>query len=264
MPALLAGRRVRVRGSLGIVGCKSGHLQRPEERGRVTPAEELYVDVGAEGADEVARMGIAVGDPIAYYSPLLTLGNPYRVTGKSIDNRIGCTVLLELFAALRGEELDGSLEAVIAVQEEVGMRGAQVAGYGVDADYAIVVDTFMAGDTPDVDYYRQLPAAIGKGPVLLTASSAHIGHPAVNRYLRQAAERAGVPLQPCTIVGSAFTDAGALHLSRHGIPTAGLGLARRYSHSPVCLLDLRDAVGAVQVLSQFVRDMGTHRDLGFI
>jgi len=264
LPAILVGRRVRVQAHVGVIGVKSGHLQRQEERDRVLPTDELYVDVGAESAEEVARMGIGVGSPIAYESPLLPFTNENRVCGKSIDNRIGCAVLLELFARLRGRDVPGTVEAVIAVQEEIGLRGAQVAGYRVEADYAVVVDTFMAGDTPDVDYYRELPAAIGRGPVLLVANSAHIGHPAVNRYLRRAADRAGVNLQPCTIVGKAATDAGALHLTKRGIPTAGLGLARRYSHTPVCTLDLRDAVDAVRVLEQFVRDMDTHEDLGFL
>lgn len=264
VPALLVGRRIRVRGHLGIIGVRSGHLQRPEEIGRVQPIGDLFIDVGAESADDVAAMGIAIGDPVAYDSPLLPMTNPHRVTGKAIDNRIGCAILLEVFAALREETPAGAVQAVIATQEEIGMRGAQVAGHRVEADYAIVVDTFMSGDTPDVDYYRELPAGIGRGPVLLTANSAHIGHPAVNRYLRAAAGRAGVTLQPCTIVGKAATDAGTLHLGKGGLPTAGLGLARRYSHSPVCLLDLRDAAGAVATLVQFVRDMGEHTGLGFL
>ena len=264
LPGMLVGRRVHVRGHLGIIGVKSGHLQTHDEQNRVLPTDQLYIDVGADSADEVAQMGIGVGDPVAYESPLKAFTNSDRVCGKSIDNRIGCAVLLELFRRLRGVPLAGTLLGVVCVQEEVGLRGAQVAAYRAQPDYAVVVDTFMAGDTPDVDFHRELPAAIGRGPVLLLANSAHIGHPAVNRYLRIAAERAGVPLQPCTIVGKAGTDSGTIHLSREGVPTAGLGLARRYSHTPVCTLDLNDAVGAVRVLEQFVRDMGEHTDLGFV
>jgi len=246
-----------------VIGVKSGHLQRPSERERVLPSDELYIDVGAQSAEQVAEMGIAVGDPVAYYSPLISLHGE-RVSGKAIDNRIGCAVLLALFQQLKGVPLEGTLYGVVCVQEEISLRGAQVAAYHARPDYAVVVDTFMAGDTPDVDYYQELPARLGQGPVLLLANSAHIGHPAVNRYLRQAAEHCGVPLQPCTIVGKAATDSGTIHLSREGIPTAGLGLARRYSHTPVCVLDLNDAVGTVQVLEQFVREMGSHRELGFL
>ena len=264
VPSMLVGRRVRVRGHLGIIGVKSGHLQTPEEQRTVPSVGELYIDLGVDSAEEVARLGVAPGDPVAYYAPLERLGDTDRVTGKAIDNRIGCAILLDLFKGLQGVDLAGTVHATICVQEEVGLRGAGVAAYRLQPDYALVVDTFMAGGTPDVDYYRALPARIGEGPVLLLANSAHIGHPAVQRHLRAAAERAGVALQLSTIVGGAETDAGAIHRSRGGVPTAGLALARRYSHTPVCVLDLRDAVGAVRVLDRFVRDMGEHGELGFL
>ena len=189
--------------------------------------------------------------------------NPDRVCGKAIDNRIGCAVVLELFRQLQGASLAGTLHGAICVQEEVGMRGAQVAAYRLQPDYAIVIDTFMAGGTPDVDDERELPAHIGKGPVLLLANSAAISHPAVTRYLWRAAEAAGVNLQPCTIVGKAATDSGPIHTSGRGVPTVGLGLARRYSHTPVCTLDLNDAVDAVKLLVQFVGQMAQHNDLSF-
>jgi len=264
LPSMLVGRRVRVKGHLGVIGVKSGHLQTREEQNKVLPPDELYIDVGVDSAEEVAALGISVGDPIAYYSPLLSFSNPDRLCGKAIDNRIGCAILLEVLRQLRSLPLNGTLHGVFCVQEEVGMRGATVASFRVHSDYAIVVDTFMAGGTPDVDTYRELPARIGKGPVLLLATSAHIAHPAVNRYLRQAASACGVTLQPCTIVGKAATDSGPIHLSHEGVPTGGIGLARRYSHTPICTLDINDAVDAVKVLVQFVKDMGQHTDLGFL
>jgi len=264
LPSMLVGRRVRVRGHLGVIGVKSGHLQTREEQNRVLPPDELYIDVGVDSAQQVQAMGIAVGDPVAYFSPLLSFTNSDRVCGKAIDNRIGCAIVLEVFRQLRGVSLEGTLYGAICVQEEVGMRGAAVAGYRLHPDYAIVVDTFMAGGTPDVDEHRELPARIGQGPVLLLATSAHIAHPAVNRYLRQAADSCGMRLQPCTIVGKAATDSGPIHLSREGVPTGGIGLARRYSHTPICTLDLNDAVDAVSLLVQFVEDMRAHTGLGFL
>ena len=264
VPAMLVGRRVKVRGHLGVIGVKSGHLGSGQEGSGALSTDEMYIDVGVDNAEAVAAMGIAIGDPVAYHSPLLSFTSGDRVCGKAIDNRIGCAILLELFRQLRGASLGGTLCAVVCVQEEIGLRGAQVATYRADPDYAIVVDTFMAGDTPDVDYYRELPASIGKGPVLLLANSKHISHPAVNRYVREAAARCGVALQPCTIVGKAETDAGAVHLSRKGVPTAGVHLARRYSHTPVCTLDLNDAVDTVRLLHQFVNEMAEHTDLGFL
>ena len=262
--SMLLGRRIRIKGHLGVIGVKSGHLQTREEAHRVPVSDELYIDVGAGSAEGVAELGITVGDPVAYYSPLVDLTGSDRVCGKAIDDRIGCAILLELFQRLQGVSLPGTVHACICVQEEIGFRGAQVAAYKLEPDYALVVDTFMAGGTPDMDYYQELPATIGGGPVLLLANSGQIGHPAVNRYLRAAADEAGVTMQPCTIVGKAGTDATTIHTAREGVPTAGLGLARRYSHTPVCVLDLNDACGAVEILDAFVRSMGGHTDLSFL
>ncbi len=263
--AMLVGRRVRVKGHLGIVGVKSGHLQTPEERKSVLEIEALYIDMGVSSADEARALGIDIGDPIAYHSPLMRLGGGDRVTGKAIDNRIGCAILLELFRELADTTPAGPVTAVIAVQEEIGLRGARVAAYTAQPDYAVVVDTFMAGDTPDVDYFKEMPAAIGQGPVLLLTNSAHIGHPAVNRFVREAARTANVPLQLATVgQGMAATDAGAIYLARRGVPTAGIGLARRYSHTPLCVLDLNDAAGTQRLLRALIDDMGNHTDLGFL
>lgn len=263
-PAMLAGRNVRVRGHHGVIGVKSGHLQTPEERKRVAEVQELYVDVGVDTAEQVAAMGIRVGDAVAYDSPLISYSQSDRVSGKAIDNRIGCSVLLQLLQQMDHRAPAGSLTIVISVQEEIGLRGAQVAAYRVHPDYAIAVDTFMSGDTPDVDYHRELSAAIGRGPVLLLANSAHVGHPAVNGFLRQAAQAAGVTLQESMVgQGMAATDAGAIHLVRSGVPTAGLSLARRYSHTPICTLDLNDAAEAVLVLHRFVDSMEHHANLSF-
>lgn len=264
-PAMLVGRRVRVRGNLGVIGVKSGHLQTPQERTSVLDVDALYIDVGVSSDAEAHALGITIGAPIAYYSPLASLAGGHRVTGKAIDNRIGCAILLELFREMADVTPAGPVDAVICVQEEIGLRGARVAAYAVQPDYAVVIDTFMAGDTPDVDYYRDMPTSIGQGPVLLVANSAHIGHPAVHRYVQHAAEAAGVPLQLATVgQGMAATDAGAIHLAAKGVPTAGIGLARRYSHTPICTLDLDDAVGAWRLLRQFVSEMEHHTEFGFL
>ena len=268
LPALLVGRQVRVKGHVGVVGVRSGHLQLAGGESAVPTITELYVDVGAQDDREVAAMGIRIGDPITYHSPLQVLHNPDRVTGKAIDNRLGCAILLQLFRELRDVVPEHDLTAIIAVQEEVGSRGARVAARRAKPDYAVVVDTFMAGDTPDVDFYAQMPAGIGRGPVLLLACGdkvlGHLTHPAVKRWMLETAERRDIPFQPATMVEISFTDSTAIHLTREGVPTGGLGLSRRYSHSPVELADLNDAVHALRFLRGFVDDMSGHTDFGFL
>lgn len=201
-------------------------------------------------------MAISIGDPWVWLSELEQMTNPDRIVGKAIDNRISCAVLLQVMRELQGIELDGTLIALVAVQEEVGLRGAKVAAEHAAPDYAVVVDTFMSGDTPDVSYHREMPTGIGRGPVALLATTGHIAHAGVVRLMEQAAQRQGVAMQRATVVGKANTDATPIHLAREGVPTAGLGLCRRYSHSPVETMDINDAVGAVKVLVDMAKTMG--------
>lgn len=269
VPKHLVAQRVRVAGHLGVVGVQPGHLQSAEEQLRVPPIQELFIDVGAGSAEEVAELGIRVGSPVTYAISLMSFTNSDRVTGKAIDNRLGCAVLLQLFRELKGRDIAGCVTGLVAVQEEVGLRGATVGAYRADPDYAVVVDTFPVGDTPGVPSGR-MPGAIGRGPVLvITASSGrtgrgHIVHPKVLAWLEAAAQEANVSVQPATSMGVAITDAAAVHLSRNGVPTGVVGLPRRYSHSPVCTFDLNDGVAAVHLLRQFVANMAQHTDLSFL
>lgn len=258
---LLVARKVRVGSVPGIVGVKSGHLQSADERLRVPSVRDLYIDVGYDTLEEVAALGISVGTPITYDAPLSELANGDRVYGKAVDNRISCAILVHLLERLRGETLGGTLTCAIAVQEEVGLRGAEVVAYQAEPDYILVLDTMPSGDAPDLSLTRDLNARIGAGPVLrLMGGSGASGHhmpPQMARMLMDTAARAGIPVQPVVLEGSA-NDAGTMHRVRGGIPAAAINLARRYSHSPVELLDLNDAAHALLLAEAVARDLGTH------
>ncbi len=166
----LPGRHVRVRGYRGVIGVRPGHLVTAEEQRSVPPVRDLYVDLGFDSAEDVLALGIQVGDPVAYDEPVERLANPRRISGKALDNRVSCALLVALAERLRDVELGCQLVLVITVQEEVGLRGAQMAAYRLAPDAAIVVDTVPAGGTPDTDLVRDLGIRIGGGPVLALAS----------------------------------------------------------------------------------------------
>ncbi len=265
--SLAIGRHVRVRGHRGVIGVKAGHIQTAEERGRAPSFRELYVDMGFDSAAEVEALGIRVGDAVAYDEPMERLANSDRVSGKALDNRVACAVLVKLAERLRNASLDCTLSCVVTVQEEVGLRGARIAAHRLNPDAAIVVDTVPSGGTPDVDFHRDLRMRIGGGPVLALASSGgsagHLINPAMRDFLREVAEGAGIALQEALFYGGT-SDASAVHLVRDGIPTGVLNIARRYSHSPVETLDLNDAVDTLVLLEEAARRFGPDVDLGFL
>ncbi len=264
---LTIGRHVNIRGHHGVVGVKAGHIQTPEERGKAPAMRELYIDMGYETAEDVRALGIGVGDAIAYDEPMMELANPDRVAGKALDNRVGCAILVELARSLQGVDLNCTLHLVVTVQEEVGLRGAQMATHRLNPTAAIVVDTVPSGGTPDVDYYRDLSMRIGAGPVIPVSSGGggrgFLANPAMRDFLVDSAESAGVEIQQSVFVGG-NSDAAAVHLVRDGIPTGVVNIARRYSHSPVEMLDIRDAVAAVDLLEAAAKRFGPETDLGFL
>jgi len=255
LDALLVGRKVMVADHFGVVGVKAGHAQTEEERTRVLEVTKLYIDVGARSQAEVQEMGIGIGAPVTYVSDVNRFTNRDRFCGKALDNRLGCVVLLALLRGLRGAELAGDLHVVISVQEEVGLRGAQVAAYRVNPTGAIVVDTTPCGDTPDMSEDKSLSIGIGKGPALRLVSRGDVMHRGMKKLLTETADTHRIPYQ-LLVDDRATTDASAIHLQREGIPTGIVTIPRRYSHTPVEVADVNDVVNTLRLLEALVARMG--------
>ncbi|SDZ36513.1 endoglucanase [Proteiniborus ethanoligenes] len=261
---VLEGRKVLIKGSIpGVIGIKPGHLQTPEETKKVNSSKECYIDVGASSKEEVESLGIGIGDPIGYRSDFMEMANSDYICTKSIDNRMNCAILIELFSQIKDLEFDGTIYGVVTVQEETGMKGAFMVGNRIEPDYAIVIDTIPSGDTPDVNTERDLPIYLGKGPACVIADGILPGllftysHPSVIEIIREQAKLVDVNVQYTTLVGEGYaTDAARLSYSGKGIPTAMLVVPRRYSHSPVELVNINDALGSLSILENVVKQNG--------
>jgi putative aminopeptidase FrvX len=263
-PRLLEGRQVRVGpspGVAGVIGARSAHGLAPDEWTRGARLEELYIDVGVESAVEVAALGVRVGDSVVVVSELQAVGTT-RVAGKGLDNRAGCVVLLHLLKRLKDHDLPCTLTVLVTVQEETGLRGAKVAFARLQPDLALVVDTRPAGGTPDTSSHPALPR-VGQGAILSCATSGYLVSRSIQNAMRAAAERRGVAYQ-WSVASGGSSDASAAHLAGTGIPTMDLGVPRRYAHSPVELLDLRDLAAAVDFAEAVVLQPPNLSDLTFL
>lgn len=264
-PGLWEGRMVWVSGQVGVVGARSGHLTSRSEQGQGLTLADLYVDVGVDTAAEVETLGVQVGDPVVVLSELHQISGS-RVAGKGVDNRAGCVLLLHLLRRLQGRSLPCRLTALVTVQEEVGLRGARVAFARLRPDLAIVVDTFPAAGTPDTRGLAY-PARIGQGVLITPASSSANAGFLLPRAARDvmiaAARRAGIPYQ-LAVTNRGVTDAAAAHLAGEGINTLEVKLPRRYSHSPVEMLDLRDLAAALALIEEIVLHPPTTEELVFV
>ena len=264
--ALMLGRKVNVNGHFGVIGVKAGHLQTPEERKSIPSIYDLYVDIGVTSKEEASNLGIKVGDPITYISDLDRFTNEDLICGKAIDNRSCCLLLLELFKALNKEDFTGTLVGVIAVQEEVGLRGAKVATYKVNPDFAIVLDTIPCADTPD-SLGSGYPVGIGRGPVIPALAGGgvrgNIMAPQMKELITRYADKLEVPYQ-LAVMSGATTDLAAVHLEREGILAGAITFARRYSHSPVEVADLNDFEKGLTLLTSLIKDNGQWGPMEFL
>jgi endoglucanase len=234
----------------GAIGTPPPHVLRPEDRDKPFKIEDLFVDIGADSADEVRARGIRIGSPAVIHYPFEQLGE-HRVMAKALDDRAGCAVMVRTLEALQGVDLDVTFVAAFTVQEEVGLRGAGTAAWQIDPDIAIALEGTIAADVPGVPAPRQ-PTRQGKGPSIRIMDSGMIGIPKMIRALATTAEEAGIPFQ-YQVPAPGGTDAGAIHRTRSGVLSGAVSTPCRYIHAPCSIMRLDDFENTVRLVTEFVR-----------
>jgi endoglucanase len=243
---LLSGKPVLVGpGRLpGVIGATPVHLLKPNGRNAVVKAAQLRIDIGADSASAAEKL-VKAGERAAFATDFAVLGPSLR--GKALDDRLGCSTLVEL---LRSGPYTFDLHAAFTVQEEVGVRGAKVAGYAVEPLCAFVLDCTPAHDLPPSDAEREnaeYNTRLGHGPAIYISDRSTISDERLVRYLRATAEAAGIPYQ-FRQPGSGGTDAGAIHLARSGVPSVSVSVPGRYLHSPAALVRTEDWRNTVKLM----------------
>jgi endoglucanase len=258
-PQVLVGQRIRFltrAGDVrGVVGRKPIHLIRADEKEKAVKLEDLWVDVGASSRSDVAARGIRVGDPGVVDAALVDLGGG-MIASRSVDNRIGAFIVLEVIRRLAADAapLAAEVTAAATSQEEIGYSGggARVVSSRLLPQVAVVVDVTFSTDAPGNDKKHVGDHKIGNGPVLARGSAIH---PLVFERLAEVAEREGIPY---SIQGSprfTSTDADAIYLSGHGVATGVVSVPNRYMHSPNEIVSLGDLDATVALIAAFCRSL---------
>jgi putative aminopeptidase len=235
----------------GVIANKSHHATSPDEKYRVVPYADLYVDMGFRSGEEVLAAGIDVGTPVVY-KPHVTAFGSDRIAGTSIDDRAACAVVME---AIRHLPADGNLPTihiVFSVQEEFNLRGALPAAETLQPDIAIQLDLVLATDTPDMASRGDV--RLGEGPAMSLYSfhgrgtlNGAIPHPALVALMTAAAAKANVTLQRSAHTG-ALTETSYVQLAGSGVAVIDIGFPCRYTHSSMEVCDLRDLEGLAQLV----------------
>ena len=229
---LLARQIIFDNGTLGVVGIKPIHLSKGDERTKIPDADSLYIDIGADSKEEAEKY-VKIGDTGVFLSDFVEFGNN-KIKGKALDDRVGCAVLLDMI----NSDLEYDTYFSFSVQEEIGLRGATTSAYGINPDYAIVLETTTAADLIDVPEHKKV-CKLGEGAtVSFMDRSTLYSKELFDTAFRVAAEK-DIKIQPKTVIAGG-NNAGAIHKARAGIKTITINTPCLYLHSPSCVCDTRD------------------------
>jgi endoglucanase len=223
--------------SMGVIGAKPIHMTTSEERKHTIDVDSMRIDLGPEGKAKV-------GDRATFATKFKRNGN--SIMSKSIDDRIGVVTLIEL---LKNAPKNIELCLSFSVQEEIGLRGATVAGYYFNPDLAIAVDSTPARDLPDYDGRENYSynTKLGLGPAIYMANSSTIDDPKLVKFLQETAIKNKIPYQ-LRQPGGGGTNAGAIQKAKSGVPVVSVSVPHRYTHSPISISRVDDWKNTLNLL----------------
>jgi endoglucanase len=229
----------------GVIGQTAIHL-RDRDAEETADISEQHIDIGAADGDEAAEL-IERGDPITIDQTITELENE-RIAARGLDNRVGIWAAAEGFRRAAEADPTATIYAVSTVQEELGLRGAQMVGFDLDPDVVIATDVTHATDDPGAPGKRSSGVELGGGPSVARGSA---NHPSVVDAVRDVADREEIEIQLEATGSRTGTDADAFYTARGGTPSLNVGLPNRYMHTPVETLDLSDLDAAAELLGEF-------------
>lgn len=238
-PFSLPGNRVRfANGTIGVIGREKGEA-------KDISLDKLFIDIGANDK-AAAEAKVNIGDFGIMHREFTDLGQ--RLIAKSMDDRIGCAVLVE--ALKRVNDTPNDLFFVFTAQEEVGLRGARTSAYDINPDLGVALDVTLTGDTPEAP---RMEVSLGAGAAIKIKDSSLVTHPKVKALMTRLAQENNIPYQ-YEVLERGGTDAGAMHLTRSGVPSGTISIPCRYVHSVSEMVDQGDVQACVDLVVAICKD----------
>lgn len=250
---MLAARPVEIHTAKGVVrgaiGYNAPHLSVGRDPKDVITWDKLVIDVGTRSRKETEALGVKFLDPVVIQKGFFGMPNKL-VCSRALDNRVGVLALLKVFDNLRRAKLKGRVCLIWTVQEEIGLRGANVIANTMNFDYVIALDTYSTTDCPGLEKFYQ-PVYLGKGPVLRMVDVRMIASPKFRARIEAVAKRERIPIQHGVTGGS--TDGAMMQTS--GAITMPIGIPMRYTHSSTEIVHTGDLENLIRLLTAIARDV---------
>lgn len=233
---------------IGVISSVPPHLLNEEQRKKPMEIKNMLIDIGADDKEDAKSIGIKPGQSILPVSLFTPMANKKKILAKAWDNRYGCGLAIELLKELQGETVPNRLYAGATVQEEVGLRGAQTAAQMIEPDIFYALDASPANDASgDKTEFGQL----GKGALLRIFDRTMVTHRGIREFILDTAETHHIPYQ--YFVSQGGTDAGRVHTSNEGVPSAVIGICSRYIHTHASIIHVDDYAAAKELLIRLVK-----------
>jgi putative aminopeptidase FrvX len=245
---MVAGKKKDLMGLMAPAE-KPIHLQKDDDSKKAPKVDDLFVDLMLP-ADEV-KANVSVGDPVSLFRRPIT--TDHAVTMPYLDDRLGVFVTIEALRAAR--ETTAEINAVLSVQEEVGVRGATTSAFDIEPDLGIAIDVTIAADIPGSEKSQQV-SVMGRGAAIGVMDSGSISDPRLVSHFCELAETHGIDYQVEMMLGGG-TDAGGVQLTRTGVPVMTLSIPTRYVHTANEMAAVSDIDATIDLLARFLE--GAHK-----
>lgn len=232
----------------GVISSIPPHNLTEEQRRKPMEIKNMLIDIGADDKEDAEKIGVKPGDTVVPATEFEVMANEKKILAKAWDNRYGCGLAIELLKELQNETLPNQLYSGATVQEEVGLRGAQVAANMIQPDIFYALDASPANDA---DGDEKAFGKLGKGALLRIFDRSMVTHRGMREFVLDTAESNNIPYQYFTSQGG--TDAGRVHISNHGVPSAVIGICSRYIHTSASIIHVDDYAAAKELLIKLVK-----------
>jgi len=255
-PKTLSSQRVIVHGKkdlIGVMASKPIHIMKAEERKKPAEIQDFFIDLGMQ-KEEVEKY-VEIGTPVTRERELIEMGD--CVNGKSLDNRISVYILIETLKALKGKKLPYDLYACFTVQEEVGIRGAQVASQEINPDFGFGLDTTIAYDVPGSQTHEQV-TKLGDGVAIKIMDSSAIANYRMVAFMKQTAIKNKIKWQPELLPAGGTDTANVQRMNKGGAITGAISIPTRHIHQVIASVHKKDIIDSIELLKECVLNLNTY------
>lgn len=255
-PKTLTAQRVIIHGKKDVIGVMSSkpiHVMSPEERNKVAKIKDYFIDTGL--STEEVKNSITIGDPITREREFIEMGN--CVNGKSLDNRLAVFILIETLKELKGKQVSYDVYGVFTVQEEVGIRGANVSAMRVNPDFGFGLDTTIAFDLPGAAKHEMI-TELGAGTAIKIMDASTICDYRMVRFMKQTADKHKIKWQPEILTAGGTDTAGIQRMTEGGSIAGAVSIPTRHLHQVIEMAHKEDIQGSIDLLSACLMDIADY------